>query len=151
MLFKRYSIIFDLKGTLWHYVYVFNKHLLICFRQMFQCYISWKVFEVLRGYRNGTLTWNGLTAQTETKICLYFGIKQKNPQIFDISSYNWHLLHAWVRLLQKQPFADVLQNRCSEIFRKFHRKIVALKSQRPLLKRDLNTAAFLWKFLEHLF
>ena len=29
---------------------------------------------------------------------------------------------------QKQPFTDVLQNRCSKKFRKFHRKLLMLES-----------------------
>ena len=54
---------------------------------------------------------------------------------------------------QKQPFADVIQNRCSQKFRKFHRKTSALESLfnkvvdlRPatLIKRDTNTGFSLW-------
>ena len=53
--------------------------------------------------------------------------------------------------MQKQSFADVLQNRCSQKFRKFHRKAIVLESFliklrafRPatLLKRDSNTGVF---------
>ena len=52
--------------------------------------------------------------------------------------------------LQKQPFADVFQNKCSYEFRNIHRKTPALE---PLLnkvadltdcrKRDSNTGVFL--------
>ena len=54
---------------------------------------------------------------------------------------------------QKQPFADVIQNRCSQKFRKFHRKTPALKSlfnkvadlaSATLIKGDTNTSFCLW-------
>ena len=50
--------------------------------------------------------------------------------------------------LKKQPFVDVLQNRCSQKFRKFHRKT-------PVLESLFNKAAglkacnFIKKRLEH--
>ena len=53
---------------------------------------------------------------------------------------------------KKQSFADVLENRCSKKFRKFHRKALALESLfskvgvlriATLLKRDSNTGVFL--------
>ena len=34
----------------------------------------------------------------------------------------------YVKGVQKQPFADVLQNKCSEIFCKIHRKVPMLES-----------------------
>ena len=53
--------------------------------------------------------------------------------------------------LQKQSFTDVLKNRCSEKFGKFHRKTSVLESlfnevagpPATSLKRDSNTGAFL--------
>ena len=54
--------------------------------------------------------------------------------------------------LQKQPFRDILQTRCSQKFRKLHRKKSVLESLfnntaglRPetLLKTDPSTGAFL--------
>ena len=87
-----------------------------------------------------------------------FWNKAKNPQIFHISSYNWHLLSVWVRLLQKQVFfkmGDVLKyfanfvrtHSCWSLF------LIKLQASRPatLLKRDFNTGAFLWNFSEHFF
>ena len=62
------------------------------------------------------------------------------------SHHHFHFHHFHYH--QKQPFADVIQNRCSQKFRKFHRKTSALESLfnkvvdlRPatLIKRDTNT------------
>ena len=56
---------------------------------------------------------------------------------------------------QKQSFAGVLQNRCSEKFRKLHRKALVLESlfkelagwsPATLLKKDSSTGVFLWSF-----
>ena len=59
---------------------------------------------------------------------------------------------------QKQPYADVLQNRCYWKFRNIHRKTSVLASLfnkvaglrpttlfQPCTKRDFNTGVFLWK------
>ena len=61
-------------------------------------------------------------------------------------------IHSNFSYLQKQPFRDILQNRCSQKFRKLHRKKSVLESLfnntaglRPetLLKTDPSTGAFL--------
>ena len=66
-------------------------------------------------------------------------------------------------MFQNQPFVDALQNRCSWIIHKIHRKAPVpesslMKSQilrtATLLKRDSNTDFFLWNLWiiqEHLF
>ena len=41
----------------------------------------------------------------------------------------------------RQPFADVLQNRCSWKFLNIHKKTPKLE---PLITNDSNTAVFLW-------
>ena len=53
---------------------------------------------------------------------------------------------------KKQPFADVLQNRCSWKFHNIHRKTLVFESlfnkvAGLLLKRDFNTGVFLWILL----
>ena len=64
-------------------------------------------------------------------------------------------LESWMSscIVQKQSFADELQNRCSYRFRKFYRKTAVLESlfnknagvsPPTLLKRDSYTAIFLW-------
>ena len=47
-------------------------------------------------------------------------------------------------ITQKQPFVDVLQNRCSQKFCKFHSKTSVLEPEEPatLSKRDSNTGVF---------
>ena len=63
------------------------------------------------------------------------------------SHHHFHFHHFHYH--QKQPFADVIQNRCSQKFRKFHRKTPALKSlfnkvadlaSATLIKGDTNTS-----------
>ena len=74
------------------------------------------------------------------------------------------IMRAITKKLQKQSFADILQNRCFEKFRKFRIKTPVLKSLfkawRPatLRRKDSNTGVFLWNlrnfentfFIEHL-
>ena len=50
--------------------------------------------------------------------------------------------------LQKQSFADILQNRCSQKFRKFHRKITVLESLLSLYV-GLKTCNFIKRRLQH--
>ena len=49
-----------------------------------------------------------------------------------------------VKTTSKQPFADVLQNRCFQKFRNIHRKNLCQSLVRPttLLKRDSNVGVF---------
>ena len=67
----------------------------------------------------------------------------------------FRMLQSLLSKLQKQSFADVLQNRCSKKFLKLHWKRLLLDSVRPatLLRTDFNTSGFLWNLgnlLEHL-
>ena len=51
------------------------------------------------------------------------------------------------KALPKQPFPDVIQNRCSEKFRNIHRKTPVLETlfnkRVSVLKRDSNKGVFL--------
>ena len=77
-----------------------------------------------------------------------------NQNIFEyLASSKWVFLSKKKKVLhyvfsfQKQSFVDVLQNRCSWMFRKFHRTAT-------LLKRDSDAVVFMWnlqKILQHLF
>ena len=69
--------------------------------------------------------------------------------LINLSVNNEH--RAMRKKLQKQSFADILQNRCSLKFHKFHRKIPVLESlfnkaavlkTCTLLRRDSNTGFF---------
>ena len=61
--------------------------------------------------------------------------------LLDISFYNFHSIKSIFG--HREPFADVIQNRCSQKFRKFHRKTPVLNflfnKVVTLLKRDSNT------------
>ena len=70
----------------------------------------------------------------------------------------WLFQEIYLYHFQKQPYADVLQNRCYWKFRNIHRKTSVLASLfnkvaglrpttlfQPCTKRDFNTGVFLWK------
>ena len=70
----------------------------------------------------------------------------------------WLFREIYLYHFQKQPYADVLQNRCYWKFRNIHRKTSVLASLfnkvaglrpttlfQPCTKRDFNTGVFLWK------
>ena len=89
--------------------------------------------------------------------------EQLSRYLFDIDIFEWKCAFMTSKL-QQQSFVDVLQNRRSLKFCKFHKKAyvlqslfskaAGLKAAILLLKRDSKTGAFLWNlrnFQEHLF
>ena len=103
----------------------------------------------------------GFSELNQTKRNFFFYFKRSLFLIFiktwrpAFTFYFW-LINLWRnnehramrKKLQKHSFADTLQNKCSQKFRKFHRKIPVLKS---LFNKaaDLKTCKFIMKILQH--